>query len=215
MPLYLEAIKEISKKHEVKSFIPDQANFIFILESPHTAELKHNIPVAGRSGTTMSRHLLGEDFKQPLGILLKENAQAGFINEKLNKIGLLNVSQIPMQRKAYTDEETIKHHDSFISKLETIRTSNQTTTYSSHDLNEVQAALVFNFKNRLNELSNRECTLIPCGRFSQKFFGLANLMSSHWSVIEEVPHPSYNSWSREKYSSQIKQLIKTFHCSQF
>lgn len=215
MPIYLQAIKEISKKHEVKSFIPDQANFIFILESPHTAELKYHIPVAGRSGATMSKHLLGEDFKQPLGILLKKNAQAGYVNEKLNKIGLLNVSQIPLQRKAYTDEETIERYASFISKLEKIRTSNETTTYSSDDLNEVQAALVFNFKKRLKELSNRKCTLIPCGRFSQKFFELANLTSPHWSVIKEVPHPSYNSWSRERYSLKISQLKKAFHCSSF
>lgn len=52
--------------------------YIFVLESPHVEELKYGVPVAGRSGQSMTRiipstgsgHRFEEAFDLPLGRLL-------------------------------------------------------------------------------------------------------------------------------------------------
>ncbi|PWA13276.1 hypothetical protein DCC39_02190 [Pueribacillus theae] len=208
---FVEIIEELSKNYTVKSFLPEKADFIFMLESPHIQELKHNIPVAGSSGATMSKNLFGEQYNKPLGLLVKKNMEIGFERKTLNKIGLFNVSEIPLQRKAYKDKALEERYHDFFDNLEKVRSTNHKINYESSELNELQQVLLDRFKGRLAMLLDRKCTIVPCGRFAQKFFRLANLHGVEWTVIHDVPHPSYNSWSQEKYRAKIQELKDAFY----
>ena len=66
----------LAKNYEVPEVISSKTKLIFILESPHIAEVKNGVPVAGPSGATMSKKLFGPDYAKPLGLLLKKHREA-------------------------------------------------------------------------------------------------------------------------------------------
>ncbi|RBW67701.1 hypothetical protein [Bacillus taeanensis] len=203
---YHQIIDKLSINFSVNSLLTQQSDFIFILESPHVQELKHGVPVAGTSGGTMSKNLFGEQFNKPLGLLLKKNLEETKNRPTLNRIGLVNVSNIPMQKAAYHDKNIQKEYAPFFEMLEAIRTSNQKDTYKDEELNLLQHVLIERFNDHLKPIINRKCTIIPCGKFAQKFFRLANVKGENWNIIDDVPHPSYNSWSRERYAAVIQKV---------
>lgn len=207
---FQKIIDELSVNYNVEPLIPNTAIFIFILESPHTQELKYRAPIAGSSGKTMASKLLGESYNEPLGLLIKRNIERGHLDSQLNKIGVMNVSNIPLQRKAYGDEQMIEQYDSFFNLLEKLRTANQKTSFSSKEMNDLQQVLLTRFNEQLNTLIDRKCTIIPCGRFAQKFLQLSTVKGEEWSIINDVPHPSYQSWNREKYKQKIAELTERF-----
>lgn len=203
-------IEKLSENYSVQSLIPNTATFIFILESPHVQELKHQAPIAGSSGKTMTTKLLGETYNQPLGLLIKQNLEVRNYETLLNKIGVMNVSNIPLQRKAYNDEQLVHRYESFFTLLEKIRTTNEKTTYASEQLNELQCILLSRFNSELEKLLDRKCTIIPCGRFAQKFLKLSTVRGEDWTIIHDIPHPSYNSWNQAKYKQKIDELLQAF-----
>lgn len=194
-------------QHTVPDIVLPTSTCIFILESPHVQELKYGAPVAGSSGLTMSRHLFGDRYGRfPLGLLVKQNAGEQTNRPRLNRIGLLNVSNVPLQRTAYHDPAVVSAHAGWLHAMEHVRANNQTDTYRDMAQMAVQDALATALRTKLEALRQRTCTLIPCGRFAQKFFRLAAVQSSNWTVIHDVPHPSYNSWDRAQYAGVIGRV---------
>ncbi|WP_062198026.1 hypothetical protein [Massilibacterium senegalense] len=199
--------------YEVKDVITDQTTFLFILESPHVQELKYKVPVAGSSGASISKHLFGEEYVKPLGRLVKYNLDYERNHPSLNKIGLMNVCNIPMQKIAYQNATLKAEYETFFDALEGIRSNNQTIHYRQASWNVMQQLVLNHFRERLEPLKSKTIVIVPCGRFAQKFFHLTECKSATWTVIENVPHPSYNSWSRPKYEEVIKKVKNTFrHC---
>jgi hypothetical protein len=196
----------LSENYEVKDILLPTSDCIFILESPHIQELKFGAPVSGSSGQTMTRHLFGDAYaKYPLGRLVKKNADEALNRPRLNRIGLINVCNIPMQSTAYPPavRET---YNSWLRALEQVRTANHKDQFGVDLLDAVQAELVHSLREKLERLQNRRCSVIPCGRFAQKFFRLAGVTSPNWVVIPGVPHPSYNSWDRPQYATAVRAV---------
>ncbi|KMM38560.1 uracil-DNA glycosylase family protein [Guptibacillus hwajinpoensis] len=204
---YEELYNVLANRYEVQGVITPNTKLIFILESPHIAEIKHGVPVAGPSGATMSKKLFGEEYGKPLGLLLQKQLEESKDRPSLDVVGLLNVCNIPMQKRPY-EKEDIEQSNGFLNHLETIRISNQKSQFKDENLNNVQSFILSKFQHRLESLVDRELTIVPCGRFAQKFFKLANVSSQKWTVVEEVPHPSYNSWSRERYQTPVNNVIQ-------
>lgn len=204
---YEELYNILADRYEVQGVITPKTKLIFILESPHVAEVKHGVPVAGPSGATMSKKLFGEEYGNPLGLLLQKQLEESKDRPSLDVVGLLNVCNIPMQKRPYKKED-IDQSNGFLNHLETIRTSNQKSQFKNENLNDVQNFILSKFRERLEALVDRELTIVPCGRFAQKFFKLANVSSQKWTIVEEVPHPSYNSWSRERYQTPVNNVIQ-------
>lgn len=201
---------ELGERFYVKSWVGEQAKVIFILESPHVQEVKYGAPVSGASGATMSKHLFGSEFNKPLGRLIIKNIEEHKNRPSLNVIGLMNICGIPMQRKAYGDRQLMQTYRDFFDVLEGVRQGNQQDVYQNEAWNVMQDVILDRFRKRLAKEQDRECTLVPCGRFAQKFFRLAEITSDHWQVIDDVPHPSYNSWDRERYRPQIERVKQAF-----
>jgi hypothetical protein len=201
----------LAKNYEVPEVISSKTKLIFILESPHIAEVKNGVPVAGPSGATMSKKLFGPDYAKPLGLLLKKHREEELERPSLDVVGLLNVCNIPMQARPYTSED-LESNRELLDCLGTIRTTAKKTPFKDEALVKVNELLLTKFKNRLMELIDREVTLVPCGRFAQKYFELANVSSDKWTIVHNVPHPSYNSWSRERYQEPVNRVIDAFNC---
>jgi hypothetical protein len=198
-----EVFDSLQEQFYVKSWVSETAKVIFILESPHVQELKYGAPVSGLSGTTMAKHLFGPEYQIPLGRMILKNTEERLGRPSLDAIGLMNICGIPMQRKAYGDSAVMKRYKEFFDILESVRTGNQQDVYRDESWNVLQEVILERFRDRLNGLKGRACTLVPCGRFAQKFFRLAGISDPLWHVIDDVPHPSYNSWDRERYQRQV------------
>lgn len=208
---YNEIFDELGKQFYVESLLTEQSRMIFVLESPHVQEVKNGVPVAGSSGASMSKHLFGEAYNKPLGLLCKKNVEEQKERPSLNTIGLMNVCGIPMQRKAYQDRRIAAGYSDFFDILEGVRQNNHKPSFQNERWNVMQNVILDRFKNRLRMILDRKCALVPCGRFSQKFFRLADVNSENWKLIQNVPHPSYNSWSRERYRGAIDEVKATFN----
>ncbi|HEX7064677.1 MAG TPA: hypothetical protein VF199_06375 [Bacillales bacterium] len=201
---------QLGERFYVDSWISEQSKVIFVLESPHVEEVKHGAPVSGRSGVTMSKHLFGPEYNKPLGRLVIKNIEERKNRPSLNVVGLMNICGIPMQRRAYGDRNVTETYREFFDVLEGVRQGNQKDVYPNEKWNAMQEVILRRFRERLAKQQGKACALVPCGRFAQKFFRLANMQSESWRVIEGVPHPSYNSWDRERYSPAVREVQKTF-----
>ncbi|WP_249226718.1 hypothetical protein [Alicyclobacillus mengziensis] len=197
-------VAELKMKYEVQDILLPSSTLVFILESPHVQELEFGAPVSGTSGMTMTRHLFGPDYARfALGRLVKKNADEGKNRPRLNRIGLINVSNIPLQASAYQNKELIQQHKRWFDAMAIVRSENHRDTYPNPYCQAVQSVLVASLREKLRCLREDHLTIVPCGRFAQKFFRLTGQDCPNWSVINEVPHPSYNSWDRPRYRDAV------------
>ncbi|MFB5191662.1 hypothetical protein [Alicyclobacillus fastidiosus] len=201
---FYDIVSRFAKDYYVPDILLPTSSCIFVLESPHVQEVKHGAPVAGSSGATMSKHLFSSEYaKRPLGLLVAENAHARADEPRLNGIGLINVCNVPLQKSAYGATPPASIADDWFADMEYVRSNNQRVRYQSDRQNEIQDWLTANVRTKLLTFRGRKLTLIPCGRFAQKYVRLAAVQDDQWEVIDDVPHPSYNSWDRPRYQAQI------------
>lgn len=208
MNAYTKVVQRLEQDFYVPDILLPTSTCLFILESPHVQELKYEAPVSGSSGSTMSKHIFGQEYaKLPLGRLVKKNADGRRDRQRLNAIGLLNVSNVPLQKLAYgetTFEEPMSH---WFEAMSTVRTNNHSGKFNNQLAQDIQDHLSNSLRSKLLAFQNQPVTLIPCGRFAQKFVRLTDLRDPSWTVIENVPHPSYNSWDRAQYATTIGRVI--------
>lgn len=190
-------IKLIKKNNFSNFFVDDlldeKTKVIFVLESPHTQEVKNGYPVAGKSGKDMSNVLFEDESlkKISFGKLIYDKKISGF--------GILNVSNIPLQKSAYKMQENEIFRD-----FELIR-QNPSLRKKECSLNNTIRVFQTDFKNRL-EL-HKDKKIVLCGAFVQKVFKDIFSQSDFKNIIE-VPHPSFNNWSKQKYADKIKELLE-------
>lgn len=205
-----DVFEDLERRFYVDSALTKDSKVIFVLESPHIQELQYGAPVSGRSGATMSKHLFGPDYNKPLGRLIKKNMDDEKRRPSLNVLGLMNICGIPMQRAAYKDQAVTDRYTDFFDRLEGVRQANQKDRFKDENWQTMQDVILDRFRVRLVHEKERVCTFVPCGRFAQKFFRLADIHSDNWQVIDEVPHPSYNSWDRDRYQIAVEQVKQAF-----
>lgn len=206
-----DSLSQLAEQFTVSDIITPATKLIFVLESPHIQELKYGAPVSGSSGSTMTKHLFGDEYtKFPLGRLIKHNIDNEVHRPRLDALGLMNVCNVPMQGTAYGSSSLRQIHAETIRTMEYIRSNNQRDRYAQEQYNEGQAILVESLRHKLLKLQDRPLVFVPCGRFAQKFFRLADVKSSGWKVIQEIPHPSYNSWDKQRYQEAVAELKSVF-----
>lgn len=190
---------KLQKKYRVEDLVNKETKVIFILESPHKDEIKFGVPVAGRAGGTMTKILLGDDI--PLGRYLKCSWDK---NQHLN-YGVMNVCNIPMQRSAYGTDGEDQSLEEFYNTIEKVRTSNSKRPYKDKEMDILDKQIKRDFELKMEKLKGNELLLIPCGKFAEKYLREV-VLSENLEVIWGIPHPSYNSWSREKYKPIIEKM---------
>ncbi len=179
---------ETLKDYFVNDLVYDDSKIIFVLESPHTQEVKNGYPVAGKSGNDMSKILFGLD--EAFGKLIYER--------KIKNIAILNVCNYPLQKSAYKNAELQE-----LEFFEKIRQNPKLRKYDKDGINAVLQPMMSNFAKRLNEYKDKK--IVFCGNFAQKCFE-SYLNADEFQNILYVPHPSFNNWKKEKYRDVIEEL---------
>ncbi len=191
------------KDYFVNDLIYDDTKVLFVLESPHVYEVKNGYPVAGKSGKDMSKYLVDDNELKKLsfGQLIYER--------KIPSFGILNVSNIPLQELAYN----LKTDNGSFSALPTqlifkdfiLFRQNPSKRKKDCRVNKMIELFGDDFKKRLSQHKDKKIVL--CGGFVQKIFH-DNFSVDEFENLIEVPHPSFNNWSKIKYKEKIEELLE-------
>ncbi len=179
---------ESLKDYFVNDLVYDEAQVIFVLESPHTQEVKNGYPVAGKSGKDMSKILFGLD--ESFGKLIYK--------QEIQNIAIVNVCNYPLQKSAYKNPDTQE-----LQKFEKIRQNPKLRKYDKDSINAVLEPMMMNFATRLKKYKDKKIVL--CGNFAQQCFE-SYLNVDDFKNVLYVPHPSFNNWKKEKYRDVIEEL---------
>lgn len=196
----------------VENIILENSNVVFVLESPHTAEVFHGYPLAGDGGREMSKYLLGR-YDVPFGLIAKEGSMRKILQIELHgAFSIANVSKIPLQKAAYEKNniEVPKNIDSLERLKKLIEEGAQfQTKHRLEKINELKTEIYNSFKSECEEKLKNHSVLIPCGRFARTFCEKLNDDSEvlNFKLINDIPHPS-NGW--ETLDMEIIDLIKSY-----
>lgn len=173
---------------------------VLLLESPHTAEVRPpNIrdrhPLAGDAGAEVRDQLAACKLalpKQPIGQLVHRG------DKTVLRLGLMNVSQLPFQRKPYADVRCTSANSwrdylkcmNHIRKNPNVRSyqgfknSNSTGRRLESELNQLNDAITTDLRGRLKNLQeNNPCVqIVPCGEAAAAFYTKA--------MVSYLPHPA-------------------------
>lgn len=188
---------------------PVSPRTILLCESPHTNELIHKHPLAGDTGIVVFDKLIDDprvDLRRcpasPIGCLLV-NSQ----HRILDSIGLMNVSELPLQRKAYSCSLHPTYRNLFdpfgkITKTKDVRITNRI------DGEPVWRAIGNDLCRRLRALED-DVELVPCGRVARGYLRWATdtyaSLASLQTYRPVVYHPS--RWHRRDQQNSIRALI--------
>jgi antitoxin component HigA of HigAB toxin-antitoxin module len=202
---FITQYENIKSNYSVPHLINKEKHVLFVLESPHIDELLAQAPVSGKSGKSMTNVLFPFQ-NDALGIKLKR--------EPDNFIGIVNICSIPMQEIAYNHPNVVSRYNptkkaiatkSFFEALESIRT-NPRLQYLDEEKNELQEAILNDFKEEMMKLEGQELLLIPCGKTATTFLNMSGVSSPNWTILEGIPHPSFNQWKRKTIAMQILDM---------
>lgn len=194
---------------------------VLLCESPHKDEVIHGHALAGLSGLNVTKRL-GEnhDFNypvcpaSPIGCLILRES-----HRVLNSIGLMNVSQLPLQGKAYSCD--LHRYSGLFDEFENIKAEAEKTNGDRKLKNEigdrpVWKAIGEDLCRRLVELAaqcrnaERNIEIVPCGAVARAYLCWARsraCLGDLQRYSRKVPHPT--SWARVKGSKleQIRVLV--------
>lgn len=180
----------------------EKAEMLFILESPHKEEVKTNIPLVGNSGSDISAFLYGNEETQPFGKKISTFSS--------KKIGIMNVSNIPLQVLKETDQNTnYNTSNNIYQELKELR-----------NLENTNDTLFNFFCEKIIKYRNVK-TFVICGKFSEVYFDKYILEEKEHSIIKKqyqgeieilkVPHPSYGHWQFiDKHKDNLERLKEIF-----
>ncbi|WP_226534777.1 uracil-DNA glycosylase family protein [Fictibacillus halophilus] len=197
------SIKEFFEKAKASYSVPDivqDPKMIFILESPHKEELKAGVPLAGLSGRSMAKELFLQEDILPMGKHLKQLAK----NKRQIFYGIVNVCPFPLQESAYPDRGFVKRFKGELQIAEAIRKSSA-SQFRDEDKKLFNKLLIQDFRDRFIKTIEDDSIIVPCGKFAERYVNQL-AMKDKLNIIKGVPHPSYNSWSRERYKDVIQTV---------
>ena len=188
------------KDYFVNDLLYDDTKIIFVLESPHIYEVKNGYPVAGKSGKDMSKVLVSDEDlkKESFGKLIYE--------QKIKNLGIVNISNIPLQELAYSTEDSNfqKLPTQLIFKDFVLFRQNPSLRKKDCRVNRLIEIFQEDFIKRLSPHKDKKIVL--CGAFVHKIFN-DTFSHSDFKATIEVPHPSFNNWSKGKYEGKIGELL--------
>lgn len=221
---YVGDVSNFARKKEM-----NKLEYLFILESPYIEEVEKSYPLAGNSGKSVSKMLLGDN-REAFGEIIKPKGQD---NIDSTKICVINVSQVPLDvntedwdkknqitckvnKRKFKDLKTAT--DGLYSKLNYIRTQQ---IYNK--IKKCNTTILEQFCKRLNEYiveGNENLCIVLCGSFAQVYFDCAkekcDKLKTKINNLEKenilyLPHPSCNQWENiNKYNDNFEKLKNKF-----
>ncbi|MBM7624898.1 hypothetical protein [Sporohalobacter salinus] len=205
--------KEYLEKYSVGDVINSKAVFLFILESPHTQEMKYGYPVAGSSGVEMTKFIYGSDKMEAFGKIVSQPQKYSDEYGDLNKFSVLNVSSAPMQKGGLKAYDITNLEGKVVNILEKLRVNYGSKSHRKQEWNQVKEVILSDFKQRLIsslELMENVEYLVPCGKLAASYLKLiqdSNKIIDDKDVIWDIPHPSFNQWSHYESMDKLKKKL--------
>jgi len=198
----------------VANVFANGAKVVFVLESPHVDEVAHGYPLAGSAGREMSWHIFDRR-DVPFGLIALEQ------EELVSLLGLpcikpfsvMNVSQQPLQKTAYTANRLKLPAD--IALRERLRRSvgRSATLSTRHDdvsLCQLKEELYRDFKRECASFES-ETVLVPCGNvaraFCEKLCADPRFARDATCFECRVRHPARRAWG--SMSLETKKRIRS------
>ncbi|WP_027339273.1 hypothetical protein [Halonatronum saccharophilum] len=207
----IKKTKDYLSKYKVDDVINKNSKILFILESPHTQEMKFGYPVAGSSGFEMTRFIYGADHKDSFGKVVSQIEDYEQSYRGLTRFSLLNVSSAPMQGDGLKGYNLSNADKEVIAILEKLRVNYGARNHKKKEWNEVKSILISDFKERLVKTTERVASLeyiVPCGKFAKSYLDIVKeeLIESI-KVVEGIPHPSFNQWRHYDSMGNLRKVI--------
>lgn len=177
---------------------PDRSSpsLVFVLESPHSEELRTGTPVSGSAGRSAYRYLVpNAPTEIALGPFIREQIDRGD-----TRMAMLNVSNVPLQRPAGCGVQALEIHSRLDwSTISSLRNLGQFSSNSPEKLwrSHASSALLSNFREKILTLGlNATSVIVPCGKFAQQY--LLSIFGVEDFAILTVPHPARGQWKRAR-----------------
>ena len=214
-PHWHGAIANLRCQYVVGDIPPDEDspnNVVLLLESPHIMEVEAGHPLAGPTGEMVTcalsdtLGLQGEDRKRPFGKLLSDPS-----TRPSARIGVMNVSQLPMQAGPYCDSIRQAVGPLALNQLTRCFSTilgNPGAQRRRNDLTrEVEGFLQRDLLARIERTSPGTCFVL-CGRLAENLFLKATHSSGNrWpSHCPAMPHPARGRWSRANQLDKLNRL---------
>lgn len=191
--------KEIIDKYYIDDLVDSDTEVLFILESPSKLEILLKAPASGSTGKKITNKLLNLEVDRGFGELK--------INKRLDNktIGVMNVSQIPMQYTDYSlkDLNKIKRTEKIkkLSELKKSITSTGYITYNFRKYKDIKSEIIddisCSFCYRLFNYANysKTHTIVLSGNIAKAFFDNCcfSKMIEHFFNIKRITHLSRSS----------------------
>jgi hypothetical protein len=213
----VEMTKNYLTKYQVEDVVNDEAVILFILESPHTQEVKYGYPVAGSSGLEMTRFIYNREAEDAFGKIVSQPEKYGDEYDDLEKFSLLNVSPSPMQAGGLKAYDLTVEDKKVVRILEKLRVNYKTKQHRNQEWNQVKEILQDNFKKRLlkalDGLSKLKY-LVPCGKLAATYLNLIKddeELIIKKEIISDIPHPSFNQWNHYDSMEKLKEKLEEIH----
>jgi hypothetical protein len=183
------------QNYVIEDIAGETANRLYILESPHTTEIKLKIPASGETGKVMSEVLFNSS--TPLGIAIK--------NGEIDGVGIMNAVQFPLDEKAY---HVVPYEIQSYMNIKKLK-------YSEHQFkddvkNKVveidKSKTVKNFRERLERAVTEKNTteIVVCGFISQAYIELA---------YPELNNVRFKTWTKLNVGGNHINIRYTHHPS--
>ena len=194
------------KDFYVPNLIPQgTVRLVLITESPHTDELEAKHPLAGRSGKA-ALELLGKP-EGSLGAWVKK-----LHSQDKSEIALLNVSQVPLQKKAfaYRASPSLSSNDwKILDRLQENKTLVE--RMRAGDCKDACILLAKQFEVSISTLpTSCDTEYYIAGKFAWKFWQSIQENSQRNNAFE-IPHPARNRWKKTtEYAANLRKLRNAF-----
>jgi len=183
------------REYIVNDIIGSKCQRVFILESPHSYELKNGIPAFGQSGLVMGKELYNSSL--PIGKLISDRI--------INEIGIINACLFPLDKRVY--QSIPKQVKGYMHIKELNYTGSQ---FKSDVKNEIvridKLNTVKNLQNRiaklLVEFDIKE--IVACGLISQAYLELA---------FPQVENVGFKRWANVQFNEREVRIRYTHHPS--
>lgn len=165
---------------------------LLVLESPHVDERRLGHPLAGSAGRAAQAFLARAPATgQSLGDeVARLQARRDF------RVGILNVSRVPLQRRAMQSNSVLSHDD--WDQVEALRRSQaQVADRVKESLRPHANILRMGLEQRVARLNIGPATTVAAaGKFAQMFW--RSLLEPPACCVLEVPHPARGQWKRSR-----------------
>jgi len=208
----IEITKDYLKKYRIGDVLHEESVILFILESPHTQEMKYGYPVAGSSGLDMTRFIYDRDSNDAFGKIVSQPGKYETKYDDLKKFGILNVSPAPMQVGGLKAYDLTSSEQDIVEILEKLRVNYKTKKHNNQDWNQVKKTVLNDFKERLVSTLKeypRIKYIVPCGKLAETYLNLISdeEIIAGKRIISSIPHPSFNQWSRYDTMDKLREIL--------